>query len=91
MLRIYIFQYHDEWSIFFNGLNDIKVMLIVMTGYLQNCLCQGTAKDTFRSSSQAATCPAVYHTLWRLHTVHLIAEHQAGKVLILFFTVFDMT
>ena len=23
---------------------------------------------TFRSSSQAATCPSVYHTRWRLHT-----------------------
>ena len=26
-------------------------------------------KRTFRSSSQAATCPPVYHTRWRLHTL----------------------
>ena len=38
------------------------------------------SEGTFRSSSQAATCPPVYHTRWRLHTVPLIAERQAGKL-----------
>ena len=40
----------------------------------------GDSEMTFRSSSQAATCPSVYHTRWRLHTVSLIAERQAGKL-----------
>ena len=40
----------------------------------------GDSEGTFRSSSQAATCPSVYHTRWRLHTVPLIAERQAGKL-----------
>ena len=38
------------------------------------------SEGTFQSSSQATTCPPVYHTRWRLHTVSLIAEHQAGKL-----------
>ena len=46
---------------------------------------------TFRSSSQAATCPSVYHTRWRLHTVPLIAERQAGKLWIPIFIVFGLT
>ena len=37
----------------------------------------GDSDRTFRSSSQAATCPPVYHTRRRLHTVPLIAERQA--------------
>ena len=55
-----------------------------------NCNCNYTlftklpwpedSEGTFRSSSQAATCPPVYHTRWRLHTVPLIAERQAGKL-----------
>ena len=40
----------------------------------------GDSERTSRSSSQAATCPSVYHTRWRLHTVPLIAERQAGKL-----------
>ena len=40
----------------------------------------GYSEGTFRSSSQAATCPPVYHTRRRLHTVPLIAERQAGKL-----------
>ena len=40
----------------------------------------GDSERTFRSSSQAATCPPVYHTWRRLHTVPLIAERQAGKL-----------
>ena len=40
----------------------------------------GDSEGTFRSSSQAATCSSVYHTRWRLHTVPLIAEPQAGKL-----------
>ena len=37
-------------------------------------------RRTFRSLSQAATCPPVYHTRRRLHTVPLIAERRAGKL-----------
>ena len=39
----------------------------------------GDSEGTFWSSSQAATCPPVYHTRRRLHTVPLIAERQTGK------------
>ena len=51
----------------------------------------GDSEGTFRSSSQAATCPSVYHTRWRLHTVPLIAERQAGKLCIPIFIVFGLT
>ena len=37
----------------------------------------GDSERTLRSSSQAAT---VYNTRWRLHTVPLIDERQAGKL-----------
>ena len=40
----------------------------------------GDSERTFRSSSQAVTCPPVYHTRRRLHTVPLIAERLAGKL-----------
>ena len=51
----------------------------------------GDSKGTFRSSSQAATCPSVYHTRRRLHTVPLIAERRAGKLWIPIFIVFGLT
>ena len=41
---------------------------------------QGNGDKIFRSSSQAATCPSVYHTHMRLHTVRLVAKRQAGKL-----------
>ena len=40
----------------------------------------GDSEGTFRSSSQAATCPPVYHARRRLHTVPFNAERQAGKL-----------
>ena len=40
----------------------------------------GDSERTFRSSSQAATCPPVYHTRRKLHTVPFNAERQAGKL-----------
>ena len=40
----------------------------------------GDSEKTFRSSSQAVTCPPVYHTRRRLHTVSFNAERQAGKL-----------
>ena len=40
----------------------------------------GDSKGTFWSSSQAATCPPVYHTRWWLHSVSLIAESQSRKL-----------
>ena len=46
---------------------------------------------SFGSLSQAATCPSVYHTQWRLHTVPLIAERQAEKLWIPIFIVFGLT
>ena len=63
---------------------------IATYGNICNCNCNyilftklpwpGDSEGTFRSSSQAATCPPVYHTRRRLHTVPLIAERQAGKL-----------
>ena len=42
---------------------------------------QETATGTFWSLSEAAPYSApVYHTRWKLHTVPLIAELQAGKL-----------
>ena len=40
----------------------------------------GDSEGTIRSSSEAATCPPVYHTRQRLHTAPLIAARQAGKL-----------
>ena len=51
----------------------------------------GDSEGTFRSSSQAATRPPVYHTRRRLHTVPLIAERQVGKLWIPIFIVFGLT
>ena len=38
------------------------------------------SKGTFWPFSQAATCPPVYYTRWRLQAVPLIAERQAEKL-----------
>ena len=54
----------------------------------RNCNCifftmlpwPGDSKWTFRSSTQAVTCPPGCHTRRRLHSVSLIAERQAGKL-----------
>ena len=51
----------------------------------------GDSEGTFRSSSQATTCPPVYHTRRRLHTIPLIAERQAGKLRIPTFIIFGLT
>ena len=51
----------------------------------------GDSKGTLRSSSQAATCPPVYPSRWRLHTVPLIAERQARMLWIPIFIVFGLT
>ena len=59
-------------------INHKSAMLIVIT--FSKLPWPGDSEGTFRSSSQAATCPSVYHTRWRLHTVPLIAERQAGKL-----------
>ena len=69
--------------------------------YVINCNCNyifftklpwpGDSEGTFRSSSQAATCPPVYHTRRKLHTVPLIAEREAGKLWIPIFIVFGLT
>ena len=56
------------------------VIVIVITFSFTMLPLPGDSEGTFRSSSQAATCPPVYHTRWRLHIVPLIAERQAGKL-----------
>ena len=80
MLRAYISDYLSERR---------KILPMKKINFL-NCNCNyvlfaklswpGDSEETFRSSSQAATCPPVYHTRRRLHTVPLIAERQAGKL-----------
>ena len=60
-----------------NGEFSLIVIVIAFTKLLP---WPGDSEGTFRSSSQAATCPPVYHTRRRLHTVPLIAERQARKL-----------
>ena len=48
------------------------------------------SKETFLSSSQAATCPPVYHTQQKLHNIPLVAECQARKLWIPIFIVFGL-
>ena len=55
---------------------DIDIV-IVITFYSPSCLGQETAKGPF---GLRVKLPPVYHTRRRLHTVPLIAEHQAGKL-----------
>ena len=50
---------------------------IVITFYSPTCLGPETAKGPF---GLRVKLPPVYHTRWRLHTVPLIAERQAGKL-----------
>ena len=50
----------------------------------------GNRERAFRSSSQAAVCPLVYHSSRRLYTVLLIAKRQAGKLWIPIFIVFGL-
>ena len=56
------------------------VIVLVITFYFTKLSWPGDSEGTFWSSSQAATCPPVYHIRRRLHTVPLIAERQAGKL-----------
>ena len=58
----------------------VIVIVIVITILFTKLPWPGDSEVTFRSSSQAATCPPVYHTRRRLHTIPLIAERQAGKL-----------
>ena len=58
----------------------VIVIVIVITFLFTKLPWPGDSEGTFRSSSQAATCPPVYHTRWRLHTVPFNAERQAGKL-----------
>ena len=51
----------------------------------------GDSERTFQSSSQATTCPPVYKTRRRLHTVPLIAKRHAGKMRIPIFIAFGLT
>ena len=65
----------------------VRVRYVGTVRFFCNCNCNyilftklpwsGDSEGTFRSSSQAATFPPVYHTRRRLHTVSLIAERQA--------------
>ena len=73
-----------------NNMLTYKIGRILLRLFNCNCNCNyilftklpwpGDSEVTFRSSSQAATCPPVCHTRWRLHTIPLIAERQAGKL-----------
>ena len=66
----------------------ITVIAIVITSWLTKLLWQGDREGTFLPSSQAATCPPVYHTPWRLHTLPLIAERHVEELRITTFVMF---
>ena len=76
-------------------------LLVTLQFFSSNCDCDyilftklpwpGDSEGTFRSSSQAPTCPPVYHKRRRLYTVPFNAERQAGKLWIPIFIVFGMT
>ena len=57
------------------------LLLLLLLGILFTKLpWPGDSEGTFRSSSQAATCPPVYLKRRRLHTVPLVAVRQPGKL-----------
>ena len=51
----------------------------VVTNFIYQVALVQDCEETYWSSREAATCPPVYHTRWRLHTVPLIAERQMGN------------
>ena len=93
--------FYDKTKIFKENLRVDYYFPEVIVIVICNCNCNyilftklpwpGDSERTFRSSSQAATCPPVYHSRRRLHTFPLIAERQAGKLRIPIFIVFGMT
>ena len=48
---------------------SLKLIVIVNTTLFTKLPLPGDSKGTVRSSSQTVTCPPLYHTRWRLHTV----------------------
>ena len=54
--------------------------VIVITPLFTKFPYPGDSEGIFRSSSQAAACPPVYHTQWRLQTLLFVAERLAGKL-----------
>ena len=87
-LPIKVISHTDCWLAKYQR---IKNCWFVITFLFTKLRWPGDSEGTFRSSSQAATCPPVYHTRRRLHTVLLIAERQAGKLRIPLFTVLGLT
>ena len=85
-----IFNFSPQFRKFYTNIEIPFYFCKILMFLPSNCNCNyilftkltwpGDSEMTFRSSSQAATCPSVYHTRWRLHTVPLIAERQAGKL-----------
>ena len=65
-----------------------SAIVIVINIYSPSCLGQKTAKGPF---GLRVKLPPVYHIRWRLHTVPLIDERQAGKLRIPIFTVFGLS
>ena len=60
--------------------SSFKLETIVIVILFTKLPWPGDSEGTFRSSSQAAPCPPVYHTRRKLHTVPLFAERQAEKL-----------
>ena len=50
----------------------------------------GISDETFRALNQAATCPLVYHTGWKLYTTPVIAKHQVGSYKYQLFRIFGL-
>ena len=70
------------------GNNQQFTIVIVITFYSPSFLGLETEKEPFGLRVKS---PPVYHSRWRLHTVALIAERQAGKLCIPIFIVFGLT
>ena len=80
----------STWSSLLSNQDYIESSKLIVFPLRQNLICNyilftelpwpGDSEGTFRSSSQAATCPPVYHTRRRLYTVHFNAECQENFV-----------
>ena len=77
LLVIFIQSITSNTNIVCNGTSCVEICNYIC---IRQVPWPGDSEGIFRSLSQAATCPLVYHTRQWFHSVPLIAEHQAGKL-----------
>ena len=58
----------------------IVIVITVITSLFTKLLLPGNSKETFRFWNQAATCPPVHHTRWRLHSILFMLNVKQGAV-----------